>query len=170
MIARLLVLVVLFATPARAGGPRPGAPAPEFTLQDQAGRPVELSQLRGKVVCVDFWATWCAACKAALPRLDAIARRHAREGLEVVAVNIDARRSDADRFLAEHLPAPALRVLYDPGASVLARFAPDGMPALYLIDRTGIVRLAESGYDPGRLEAIEREAAALLAEVGHPDR
>ncbi|HYR97126.1 MAG TPA: TlpA disulfide reductase family protein [Candidatus Binatus sp.] len=168
--ARLVVLVLVLAVPARAAGPGPGARAPDFTLRDQAGREVALSDLRGKVVCLDFWASWCAPCKAALPGLDAIAARHAREGLEVVAVNIDGRRSDAERFLAEHLPAPAFRVLYDPGASVLARFAPGGMPALYLIDRTGIVRLAESGYDPGRLEAIEREAAALLAEDGHRGR
>lgn len=167
--ARLLVVLVLLASPVRAGR-QAGAPAPDFTLLDRDGRRVAFADLRGKVVCLDFWASWCAACKSALPALDAMARRHEQDGLVVVGVNIDGGRADADRFLSEHLPAPALRVLYDPGGSVLARFAPAGMPALYLIDRSGTVRLAHSGYDVRGLDAVERAAAGLLAEEVAPVR
>ena len=168
--ARLVLLGLLLAVPARAGDVKQGSPAPDFTLVDRDGRRVALADLRGKVVCLDFWASWCPPCKAALPALDAMARRLERDGLLVLGVRIDGGRSEADRFLSEHLPAPALRVLYDPDASVLARFAPAGMPALYLIDRNGTVRFARSGYDVRGLDEVERAAARLLAEDAAPVR
>jgi thiol-disulfide isomerase/thioredoxin len=150
------------AGPGRAA--RVGEGAPGFSLPDRAGRRVALAELRGRVVCLDFWASWCASCRTALPALDAIARRHRDAGLEVVAVDIDAEPAAGDRFLAEHLPAPAMTVLRDPEGTVLREFDARAMPALYLIDRRGTVRAVEVGYDPRRLEAVERQIAELLAE------
>ncbi|HJQ85202.1 MAG TPA: TlpA disulfide reductase family protein [Candidatus Binatia bacterium] len=145
-----------------AGAVSVGAPAPAVTLVDAERRPLPLETLRGKVVCLDFWATWCAVCKTALPGLDAIARRHAGRGLEVVAVGIDGDPALAERVLRERLPDAALRAAYDPSGSVFSTFRARGMPALYLIDRAGVVRLVESGYEPGRLDAVEREIERLL--------
>ena len=162
---RALALVVLLAADAAAGGVRAGDPAPDFTLQDWEGKALSLSSLRGKVVCLDFWASWCATCRTALPALDALARRHAGGALRVVAVDIDRDRAAADRFLAERLPrGPAVTLLHDPEATVLARYGAAGMPALYLVDRTGVVRLAEAGYDPSRLSEVERAIERLLEE------
>lgn len=153
------VLLVAGAAGARV---EVGDPLPPLTLPDARGQPVALAALRGRVVCLDFWASWCPPCREALPALDALARRLGGRGLTVVAIGVDAERAPAERFLAERLPAPSLTLLYDPAAASLMRLGPGGMPALYLIDRDGIVRRVEAGYDPARLEEVERAVERLL--------
>jgi len=164
------LLVLSVATAARAGELRAGDLLPAATLADWQGGSVDLDAWRGRVVIIDFWASWCQVCRAALPELDAISRRHASEGLVVLAVNIDKQRTPAERFLSEYLPEPAVTLLRDPEGALFARFGAQGMPALYVVDRAGVVRLAESGYSPQRLPNIERAVNALLGDpTARPD-
>ncbi len=160
--ALLLAVARLGVVPALAAGVGPGDPAPAFTLPAFDGRSVALDDSRGKVVLIDFWASWCAPCRAALPALDAIAHRHAGRNVAFLAVDIDGSRAPADRFLAERLPATALTVLHDPDGALLARFGAAGMPALYLLDRNAVVRVVESGYAPEALGDVERALDELL--------
>lgn len=155
-----LALLVLSG---HAGGAevRVGDPAPPFTLSAFDGRRVSLAELRGQVICVDLWATWCATCRSALPALDAIARR--TPGATFLAVGVDATPAAAERFLTEHLPAPAMTMLHDPGGTVAARWGAAGMPALWVIDRQGVVRLVKTGYEPDAPAEVERVLRALLA-------
>ena len=153
----------LLAVFALAGGVGVGDRPPDFTLRDWHDRPVALADLRGKVVCLDFWASWCAPCKAALPALDAIARGHADAGLVVLAVDIDTDRAAAERFVAERLPDTAMTLLRDPGGDLFKRFGASGMPALYVLDRDGTVRAAESGYEIGTLDEIDGLLGQLLS-------
>jgi len=118
---------------------------------------------RGTVVCLDFWATWCATCKAALPALDAMARRPGFEDVRFLAVNVDRDGALADKWLAQNLPAAKLTVLRDDGGSLLARFGAAGMPALYVIDREGVVRHVEAGYETAALKQVESALDALIA-------
>lgn len=160
----LFLLLTLLVSPGLtlAGQAGVGDRAPAFTIDDWQGHSVSLASFRGKIVCVDFWASWCVACMQALPALDAIGRHHRSAGLEILAVNIDEDRAKADRFLAERLREPSVTPLRDPGGNLLARFGAEGMPALYLIDRDGVVRLVESGYSPDHLDRVERTIAELL--------
>jgi thiol-disulfide isomerase/thioredoxin len=160
-VAFLKKLLAVFAL---AGGVGVGDRAPDFTLPDWQDRPVALADFRGRVVCLDFWASWCAPCKAALPALDALARRHADAGLAVLAVDIDTDRAAAERFVAERLPDSAMTLLRDPGGDLMKRFGASGMPALYVLDRDGAVRAVESGYALGKLDEIEELLGRLLAE------
>lgn len=153
----------LLAALALAGGVGVGDRTPEFTLPDWQDRPVALADFEGKVVVLDFWASWCAPCKAALPALDAIARRHAAEGLAVIAIDIDTDRAAAQRFITERVPETAMTLLRDPGGDLLARFGASGMPTLYVLDRGGTVRAAESGYALAKLDEIERLIVQLAA-------
>ena len=153
----------LLAVFALAGGVGVGDRPPDFTLRDWHDRPVALADLRGKVVCLDFWASWCAPCKAALPALDAIARRHADAGLVVLAVDIDTDRAAAERFVAERLPDTAMTLLRDPGGDLFKRFGASGMPALYVLDRDGTVQAAKSGYEIGALDEIDGLLGQLLS-------
>jgi len=157
----LLALALAVATTVRADTVRVGDPAPAFSLAGRDGGQVALSDLRGKVVCLDFWATWCATCKAALPALDALARRPGFEDVRFLAVSIDRDRALAEKFLAQQLPETALTVLMDPGGSLLARYGAGGMPALYVIDRGGVVRHVEVGYEVPALGGVERALDAL---------
>jgi thiol-disulfide isomerase/thioredoxin len=157
----LVALALGVAAAARADTVRVGDPAPSFSLASLDGGTVTLADLRGKVVCLDFWATWCATCKAALPALDALARRPGLEDVRFLAVSIDRDRALAEKFLAQQLPERALTPLYDPGGSLLARYGADGMPALYVIDRDGTVRHVESGYEAAALPRVERALDAL---------
>jgi thiol-disulfide isomerase/thioredoxin len=161
---RAVPLVLLLAvSPLRADTVRVGDAAPAFTLAARDGGQVTLADLRGHVVCLDFWATWCATCKAALPALDALARRSGFEDVRFLAVNVDRDAALADRWVAQNLPDPKLALLHDGGGALLARLGADGMPALYLIDRDGIVRHVEAGYDTAALPGVERVLATLVA-------
>jgi thiol-disulfide isomerase/thioredoxin len=158
----LLVLALAVAgSPAHADSVRIGDPAPAFSLASWKGAQVTLPDLRGSVVCLDFWATWCATCKAALPALDALARRAGFEDVRFLAVNIDRDREVADRYVAERLGETRLTLLRDGGAT-LSRYGADGMPALYLIDRDGVVRHVESGYETPALTRVERALDDLV--------
>jgi thiol-disulfide isomerase/thioredoxin len=137
---------------------------PEFRLATAKAAAFSSTDLAGSVTCIDFWASWCAPCRRALPALDVIARRHADQGLRVLAVSIDDDPAGAARFLEKLVPGTALTALFDPDGELMARFGAAGMPALYLVDRDGVVRRIESGYGPERLEAIEHDVERLLRE------
>jgi thiol-disulfide isomerase/thioredoxin len=158
-----LTALVGWIPPASAGAVRVGDPLPLLALPDLRGTPVPLTATRGRVVVVDFWASWCQACREALPALDAISRRHAAAGLTVIAINIDKTAAAGERFLQDHLPVPAMTMLHDPGGGTLARFGAPGMPSLYIADRNGVVRLVEAGYQPGALTTVEQRIVEMLS-------
>lgn len=164
-VLRLSVALWLLLSPliATAGNVRAGDPWPAATLTTLEGAPLRLDAgSGGAVTCVDFWATWCAKCREILPRLSALAERLGGNGLRVIAVNVGDERERARDFLAERIPHSSLIVAHDPKGELLAHLGADGMPALYVIDRTGTVRVVESGYDPARLDAVEQTIRTLL--------
>ncbi len=119
------------------------APAPDFTLQDLAGQTVSLSSLRGKVVYIDFWATWCGPCRAALPGLQDLSEKLNDQGLEVVTIDqgesLDQVRSFVER------KKYSFRVLLDPGSAVGNVYGVRGIPTSVLVDRNGIVQSISIG-------------------------
>ena len=161
---RVIVLLIAGAIAAQAATVRTGDTVPEFTLPDRGGTPVSIAAMRGKVVCIEFWASWCPACRAMLPVLDQVAHRLGGDDVAVLAIDIDENRATAERFLAERLPAPALRVVYDPGGTVMARFGTSSMPAIYVIDRRGVVRLIADENTPDLAGTIEHHVRALATE------
>jgi len=165
MLRRVFVALLLACSTAvvRADTVRVGDRVPEFSLASKDGGTVATADLRGKVVCLDFWATWCATCKAALPALDALARRPGFENVRFLAVNVDRDGEVADRWLAQNLPGAKMTVLRDDGGALLARFGAAGMPALYVIDRDGVVRHVEAGYETAALKQVESAIDALVA-------
>ncbi len=159
----LFIAVTLGASVASAGVGI-GDVAPSFSLPDANARPVALAGLRGRVVVLDFTASWCVACRTALPALAELGTRYASRGVEVVTVVIDGSRTKAERFLDEVVPAHSMTVVFDPAADLLARFGASGMPALYVIDQRGIVRLVETGYDAERVTALETVLDRILGD------
>ena len=154
-----LLAVLVSAAPAHAA--RIGDSAPAFDLAMADGRPVSLASLRGNVVYVDFWASWCVPCKRSFPWMNALHDRHRGEGFAIVAINVDKRRPDAERFLRD-VPA-TFPVVFDAAGATPAAFDVKGMPSSYLIDRNGIVVAVEEGFHDEHVAALEARIRALLA-------
>jgi len=153
-----LLVAVLAAAPAFAA--RTGEPAPAFVLATAAGDTVDLARLRGRVVYVDFWASWCTPCRRSFPWMNELEARYRDSGLTIVAVNVDKRREDALRFLRD-VPA-RFTVVFDAEGRMPAAFDVKGMPSSYLIDREGRVAAVEEGFHDDRAAALEQRIRALL--------
>lgn len=155
----LALMMGLFAERALAVGA--GSLAPEIGLKDLSGHGVHIAGLKGKVVLVDFWASWCAPCREELPVLEALYRKYHAQGFEVVAVNQDQSPDKARGFLSGS--PVSFRVVHDGGKAVAGRYAPAKMPSSFLVDRKGIVRHVHAGFRASDRAAMEREISALLS-------
>jgi thiol-disulfide isomerase/thioredoxin len=162
---RLCVVTLAVALVAFSSGWSHGAdlkPAPDVTLQNADGTAQHLSAYYGKVVLVDFWASWCVSCKKSFPALDAIYGDYRGRGLEIVAVNLDEKRRDADAFLDKY--PHRLTVLFDPTGLSALKFGVKGMPTSFLLDKAGTIRFTHMGYSGDVAETYRREITQLLAE------
>jgi len=137
----------------------PGQPAPDIALP-QATLPVqELAGLRGQLVYLDFWASWCGPCRQSFPWMGELQKKYGARGLQVLAINLDKQRADADAFLARHPAGFALA--FDPQGEAARRFAIKGMPSSVLIGPDGRVLWEHRGFRPE--EAAELEARIVKA-------
>jgi cytochrome c biogenesis protein CcmG/thiol:disulfide interchange protein DsbE len=140
----------------------PQKAAPDVTLHTGDGKAVQLGAYKGKVVLVDFWASWCAPCKTSFPALDLLFHEYQPRGLEVLAVNVDEHRRDAETFLGHH--PHRLMVLFDPDGVSPAAFGVKGMPSSFLIDKLGTIRFTHMGYSGRVDESYRQEIDHLLEE------
>jgi cytochrome c biogenesis protein CcmG, thiol:disulfide interchange protein DsbE len=152
----LLLISLATATPVFAADP-----APEFTLPGR-DQPVSLAALRGKVVYVDFWASWCAPCRKSFPWMNSMQKRYGDQGLVIVAVNLDKTHELSDRFLSE-VPAE-LTIAYDPEGKVASAYKVKGMPSSYLIDRTGRIHSSHIGFREETASGMEAAIKDLLQQ------
>lgn len=144
----------------RAGPPplERGEPSPPLALPDLEGRTVDLSQLRGKVVAVNFWATWCGPCRTEIPAIAQVWRAHRERCFEVLGVAEESAREDVLRAASE-IPYP---ILLDERAQALAPWKVRGYPRTYLVDADGLVRRVFEGAVHGR--EFEDAVRPLLPE------
>lgn len=137
-----------------------GSPMPKLATLLPAAK---LPGTAGKVVLVDFWASWCAPCKASFPTMAALHRKYAGKGLVVIGVGIDEDAAKYQAF-ADRQKAP-FTLVHDPAHRAAAAFKPATMPTSYLVDRKGVVRHIHKGFKGAATEAeYTREIEALLAE------
>ena len=144
--------LLLCVAPAWAAPATPRA-APQFQLPARDGSTVVSDSLRGRVVYVDFWASWCGPCRKSFPWLASLQQRYEKKGLTVVAINLDKDRALADKFLKQY-SAP-FTVVFDPSGKTAEAFAVRGMPTSFLIDRSGVILSTHVGFDPKEAAAIE---------------
>ena len=150
--------------PLATGGDAPAKlePAPAFNLKDKTGQVRTLAEFKGRVVLVDFWASWCAPCKASFPALDSLHEELHHEGLEVIAINVDEEHKDALAFLSGK--SPSMTVLFDPQGKSPQDFKVEGMPSSFLIDREGNLRFRHMGFTAQTKAEFRREIGVLLKE------
>ena len=155
-----LILSALIASVGSATAQEVGSRAPAFDLPGSV-KPVRFADFKGRVVYVDFWASWCAPCKQSFPWMNDMQAKYGPRGFSVVGINVDQKREDADKFLAS-TPANFL-VGYDSTGKVAEAYQPKGMPTSFLIGADGKVRAVHVGFKDSQREALEREIEAALA-------
>lgn len=127
------------------------------------GTTMVLSEVRGSVVLLDVWATWCAPCVEALPAYDALAKRFAKQGLLVYALSLDEDPRQVAKFVAD--TGVKLPILIDDQDQQMSRaLKVRGVPTTYLIDRDGTIRAVHGGFDPETLPDLAKQIEQLLAE------
>ena len=119
--------------------PKVGSPAPEFRLLDMNGRPVALSDFRGKVVLLNFWATWCFPCRVEMPSMEAVYRSFREKGLEILAISVDEQGPTVTRPFQEE-KGLTFPILHDRDYQVGLLYGARSLPMTYAIDRQGIIR------------------------------
>ena len=152
------MIVVFWVGADRTFAASVGDAAPPFVLSTADGRTISLEQLRGRIVYLDFWASWCGPCRRSFPWMNEIGKRYV-DGVTIVAVNVDAKREDADRFLRQY-PA-GFTVVYDASGATPRAYDVKAMPSSYLIDREGRIAGIEQGFLDERRDALEDKIRAL---------
>ena len=137
------------------------APACAATTPDGA-LTVRVADYKGKVVYLDFWASWCGPCRESFPFMNELQREFGGKGLQILAVSVDKTPDDARRFL-ERFP-PLFTVALDPKGTCASAYLVPGMPTTFVIDRAGIVRTVHIGFHGGAKAEIRRQLLELLDE------
>jgi len=152
----------IFAATSLASSDLAGQSAPDFALKSSSGENLRLSEYRGDVVMVNFWATWCGPCRQEMPLLDQLYSRYQRVGFSLLGVNIDDNASKAMDMVSEL--GVSFPVLFDTGKEVSRLYEVEAMPVTVLIDREGTVRYVHHGYKPGVEETYLDQIRSLLRE------
>jgi len=159
---RLAVALSLLLA-ATAGAVEPGAAAPGFRLPTfDSQQPISLADYRGKVVLVDFWASWCSPCRQSLPLYAKLREHYAAADFAIIAIGLDEDVADGKVFLAEH--PIAYTTVQNPQGDIAKAFDLKGMPSSYLIDRDGIVRARHVGFTPADIDVLKKEIDGLVAK------
>jgi peroxiredoxin len=150
-------LIASFAFAATLSGPAPG-----FALQSRGGEMVSLADLKGEVVMINFWATWCAPCRQEMPHLQALYERYNKLGFTLLAVNVEDNPVGAKKWL-EETPV-SFPVLFDPKSEVSKLYNVNAMPTTVLVARDGTLRFIHHGYKPGYEGEYQNQVRGLLRE------
>ena len=135
--------------------------APAFDLPTKNAS-ISLEKLKGKVVYVDFWATWCAPCRKSFPWLNEMQSKYKDQGLVVVAINLDKDYDKIEEFLGKY--PGNFTVAYDPEGKTAEQFKVMGMPSSYLIDRNGQIHMSHIGFKESDADKLETEIRNLLKQ------
>lgn len=152
-LATLLLLLLSFPLISQAKQPKP---APDFAINDT----LKLSDLKGKVVYIDFWASWCVPCRKSFPWLNKMTAHYQSKDFKLISVNLDENRQDADKFLKQY-PAK-FSVTYDPAAKIAESYNVIGMPSSYLIDKNGNIAATHVGFFKSKTDKYQQQIDALL--------
>ena len=156
------IILAIFAASSLASSTLEGQSAPDFVLKSSTGNNLRLSEYRGDVVMINFWATWCGPCRQEMPLLDDLYGRYQRVGFTLLGVNIDDDSRRAMKMIEEL--GVSFPVLFDESKDVSKLYAVEAMPVTVLVDREGTVRHVHHGYKPGYEEKYLTEIRALLRE------
>jgi thiol-disulfide isomerase/thioredoxin len=161
----LLCLAALALAPELAASDAPlqvGAPGPAFQLNSSTGKPISLADLKGQIVLVNFWASWCGPCRQEMPILEQLNTKYHNKGVALIGVNVEPDSAAANTWLkATPVSFP---ILYDVDSKVSNLYEVQGMPNTVILDRKGVVRYIHRGYSPGAENEYLDQIRALIRE------
>jgi peroxiredoxin len=160
MMKRCLMAAIVLASTAFAADA--GGPAPAFTLAALDGSRSGLSEYKGQVVMVNFWATWCGPCQQEMPLLDQMYKKYKPAGFTLIGVNVDKDAPPVKALLARK--PVSFPVLLDPANEVSRAYHVDEMPSSVIIDRKGEIRYVHRGYRPGDENDYQDRIRQLIRE------
>jgi peroxiredoxin len=152
------VLLASFALAATLSGQAPG-----FSLQSRDGKTMSLADLKGQVVMINFWATWCVPCRQEMPHLEALHARYNSLGFTLLGVNVEDDPAGAKKWLEENGPV-TFPILFDPKNEVSKLYKVVAMPSTVLVGRDGTMRFIHNGYKPGYEGEYQNQVRTLLRE------
>jgi thiol-disulfide isomerase/thioredoxin len=162
---RMLYLVAVAIAPLLANsGPalQAGVPAPTFQLNSSSGKPVSLTDLKGQIVLVNFWASWCGPCRQEMPILEQLNHQYRNKGVALIGVNVEP---DSGAALAWLKATPvSFPILFDVDSKVSKLYEVEGMPNTVILDRRGVVRYIHRGYSAGAENEYLDQIRALIRE------
>ncbi|MEB0134163.1 TlpA disulfide reductase family protein [Actimicrobium sp. CCC2.4] len=141
-----------------------GHPAPHFELPGRAGA-IRLDAYKGKVVYLDFWASWCGPCKQSFPWMNTMQERYREQGLRVVAINVDQKNDDANSFLKDN--RASFDIAFDPAGKTPLVYDNKGMPGSVLIGPDGKILLVHRGFRQQERAGLEHQIQLALAAAGN---
>lgn len=157
---RGLIAMVVIACSVITGASN--GPAPDFTLPVRNGGTLALSELKGQVVMLNFWASWCGPCRQEMPLLDQMHKKYEALGFKLLGVNVEADTKDAERWLTQ--TPVTFPILFDRENKVSQLYSVNAMPSTVFIDRKGNVRYLHRGYKAGDESEYLNQIRALLRE------
>lgn len=159
-----LATAVVVAAATAQGPALKGKPAPAFRLTSTQGETITNASLKGKVVVLDFWATWCPPCKAASPTMEKLHRQFGAKGLRVIGANA-FERANAEGAAAAYKKEHGYTYTFAKKSDALAqKMVESGIPLFVFIDKKGVVREVITGFDPSVAPRMESVVKKLLAE------
>jgi len=139
-----------------------GQPAPQFNLPSLLkDQPTALKQYAGKVIYLDFWASWCAPCKTSFPLLNKLQQKYKDKGFEVVAINLDEDKANAETFLKE-IPVD-FTILRDSTGEWADKYVVESMPTSFIVDKQGVIQNIHHGFVSGDIDELDKKVSKLLA-------
>ncbi len=141
-----------------------GSAAPDFKGKTTDGKEIRLSEYLGKVVLIDFWASWCPPCREEMPALIKFYRSHKDPKFELIAVNIDNEKNNMQQFLDKLFPEPAFPIVVDDSQKIPSLFNIEAMPTTIFIDKKGKIRFRHDGFKESYVNDFDSELTQLLKE------
>lgn len=161
-ISGFLLLLVLFVSSSLALEPK--SIVPDFDGETFDGKTVSIQDYKGKVIVIDFWASWCGPCKKEMPYLVELYKEYSEKGLEIISINIDRTEKNALNFLKALKVDIDFVLIYDKKSKIVPLFNPETMPTTYIVDKKGIVRFVHDGFqDEYKMKFVD-EIETLLNE------
>jgi thiol-disulfide isomerase/thioredoxin len=160
LISFLFIALTLVNFSAQAGSQATKI-APDFNLPLKQGS-ISLSQYKGKVVYLDFWASWCIPCRKSFPWMNSMEQKYSNKGLKIITINLDKKEKAVEKFLKRY-PAN-FAVAYDPAGKTAEAYDVKGMPSSYLIDRSGKIIYTHIGFRASNKNILEAKIKAALAQ------